>query len=381
MNRHSKRNAMRSYFVVFICLLIAPVVGLPFYGREDTYRADTVRASFRSSPEPAGKKPTQTVRQREDFSGAGEITAPGQTPDVGKPDLLVSWACQRTHWEESPDAMYTRGIAKNASSTRLSDVVVEVTFIGPEGDPLGTGKARLDDAHLSPGQTSTFFAFLPADGQTATCSLAFRSQDGPLRAVRAGALEPDAANPFVGRWIGPNGTVAMDFFRDGTTFVVSDQGVALGGGSYTVVDPNSVELSLTMPPEGVMTGYLYWHDRWRALGGRTDWGYAPSRDALVLLTPEEQIYFTRGAVPAIRELTAEVSEELVLEAQKRLKEEGFDPGPLDGILGAATRAALNDFQSSRKLKQTQELDEATVRALGLAWPKRHPPEKSPGEAQ
>lgn len=372
---------MKSYFVVLICLLIALVVGPSFHGMEDTYGADTARPSLRTSPEPAGKEPMPTLRQREDFSGAVEITAPGQTPETTEPDLLVSWACQRTHREGSPETLYTRGIAKNASSVHLSDVVVEVTFIGPEGNALGTGKARLDDDFLSPGQTSTFFAFLPARGQTATCSVAFSSKDGPLRAVRASALEPDAADPFVGRWIGPNGTLATDLFRDGTAFVITDQGVALGGGRYTVVDPSWVELSLTMPPEGVVTGYLYWHDRWRALGGRTDWRYAPSRDALLLLTPEEQLYFTRGVVPKIGVLTTEVSEEMVLEAQKRLKEEGFDPGPLDGILGAATRAALNDFQSSRKLKQTQELDDATVRALGLAWPKRQPPEKRPSEAQ
>ncbi len=372
---------MKSCFIVLISLLMAPVIALPFHGNDDTDRPGTVMASFLASPESMSTRTTKTVTERKDFSGTQAMISPGQTADIAEPDLLVSWACQRTHWEDSPDAMYARGIAKNASSMRLSDVVVEVTFIGPQEKALGTGKARIDDTDLSPGQASTFFVFWPAKGQTARCSLAFRNDEGPLRAVRASALQPDAANPFVGRWVGPNGTVAMDLFRDETAFVVTDQGVPLGGGRYTVVDSNRVKLSLAMPPEGVVTGYLYWHDRWRALAGRTEWHHAPSRDALLLLTPEEPIFFTRGLVPTVGELTADATDELVLEAQKRLKEEGFDPGPLDGILGSATRAALNDFQMSRNLKQTQEIDQPTARALGLPWPERQVPEKSPGEAR
>lgn len=372
---------MRSYFVVFLFLCAASAVALQVYGRDDTDGAHTVTASFGSSWEPPDKGPMQTVRQRANFSDAVETTAPGRTPDTGKPDLLVSWNCQRTHWEESPNAIYIRGIVKNASSTKLSDVVAEGTFIGPEGDPLGTGEAVLKDPDLSPGQTSTFFVFLPAEGQKAKCSLAFRSRNGPLRAVRASALDADTAYPFVGRWITSKGTVAMDFFRDGTVFMVADQGVVLGAGSYRVSGPNWLELSLSIPPEGVVTAYLYWHDRWRALRGRTNWRYAPSLDTLSLLTLEEQISLTRQGAPGISKLTAEVNEEMVLKAQKRLKEEGFDPGPLDGVLGPTTRAALGAFQSSRKLKQTRELDEATLWALGLAWPKRQPQEKGAGEAR
>lgn len=366
---------MKSYFVLFFFLFVASVVGPHADG------ADKVRASFLRSREPRGKGPIQTVRQREGFSHEVEIMPSDRIPDTVKPDLLVSWGCQRTHWGDSPNTMYMRGIAKNASSTQLSDVVAEVTFIGPEGDPLDTGEAMLDDADLSPGQTSTFFVFVPADGQRARCSVSFRSRDGPLTAVGGSALETDAAYPLVGRWIGPNGTVAMDFFRDGTAFMVTDQGVALGAGSYRVIDPNGVELSLFMPPEGVVTGYLYWHDRWRAVGGKTNWRYTPSRDALSLLTLGEPIVLIREVVSRIGESTVEVSEEMVLQVQKRLKEEGFDPGPLDGVLGATTRAALGAFQSSRKLKQTRELDGVTVWALGLAWPKRHPQEKRPGEVQ
>jgi Putative peptidoglycan binding domain len=51
------------------------------------------------------------------------------------------------------------------------------------------------------------------------------------------------------------------------------------------------------------------------------------------------------------------------QAQDRLKAAGFDPGPLDGVLGQRTREALRRFQASRGLPTTGQLDEATRQLL------------------
>ena len=365
---------MRGRFVLIPFLLAGSVIG----------PCADVTAVFLTSPESRDTAPIQTMRQPEEFSDDAQVAPSNQTSDIGTPDLLVSWVCQGTHWGESPNAAYTRGIVKNVSLTELTDIVAEVVFIRSQGDLLGMEEAMLDDADLPPGKISSFFVFLPADGQTTRCSVSFRNSTGPLTAVRATALKADTAYPFVGRWIGSNGKVALDFFRDGTAFMVTDQGIALGAGSYRVSDPGWVELSLSIPPEGMEPGYLYWHDQWRALSGTTKWRYVPSRDMLSLLTSEEQIFLTRGLAPGIAgisESSREASADIVLEVQKRLKKEGLDPGPLDGIFGDATRAALGAFQDSRKLKQTRELDEATLSALGLARPKRDLEKKRPGEAR
>jgi Putative peptidoglycan binding domain len=60
------------------------------------------------------------------------------------------------------------------------------------------------------------------------------------------------------------------------------------------------------------------------------------------------------------------------QAQDRLKEVGFDPGPLDGVLGPRTREALRRYQASQGLPATGALDEATRQAL---LPSERPPER------
>ena len=64
------------------------------------------------------------------------------------------------------------------------------------------------------------------------------------------------------------------------------------------------------------------------------------------------------------------------QAQDRLKAVGFDPGPLDGVLGPRTREALRRYQASQGLPATGVLDEATRQALLLS---EHSPER--GEAR
>ena len=56
---------------------------------------------------------------------------------------------------------------------------------------------------------------------------------------------------------------------------------------------------------------------------------------------------------------------LVRQAQERLMSEGFDPGPVDGVLSWETRQALKDFQELKRLQLTGRLDAPTVAALGL----------------
>jgi len=55
----------------------------------------------------------------------------------------------------------------------------------------------------------------------------------------------------------------------------------------------------------------------------------------------------------------------LLNAQKALKTEGYDPGPADGIMGARTKEALGLYQTDKGLPVTGELDEATLEKLGI----------------
>jgi hypothetical protein len=46
-------------------------------------------------------------------------------------------------------------------------------------------------------------------------------------------------------------------------------------------------------------------------------------------------------------------------AQKALQDKGFDPGPIDGVMGPRTSAAVRDFQQKENLTVTGRLDTET----------------------
>jgi peptidoglycan hydrolase-like protein with peptidoglycan-binding domain len=49
----------------------------------------------------------------------------------------------------------------------------------------------------------------------------------------------------------------------------------------------------------------------------------------------------------------------ITQVQERLKAAGFDPGPIDGILGPRLKGALHQYQTARGLRVTGVLDEET----------------------
>jgi peptidoglycan hydrolase-like protein with peptidoglycan-binding domain len=55
----------------------------------------------------------------------------------------------------------------------------------------------------------------------------------------------------------------------------------------------------------------------------------------------------------------------VRQAQEALKNQGHDPGPIDGVMGSQTRQALREFQSKNGLKQTGTLDAETKQKLNI----------------
>jgi peptidoglycan hydrolase-like protein with peptidoglycan-binding domain len=63
--------------------------------------------------------------------------------------------------------------------------------------------------------------------------------------------------------------------------------------------------------------------------------------------------------------TATARQPFVLEAQRALRDLGYDPGPIDGIFGPRTRAALEKYQTSEKLPATGVLDGPTLERLDV----------------
>jgi hypothetical protein len=55
----------------------------------------------------------------------------------------------------------------------------------------------------------------------------------------------------------------------------------------------------------------------------------------------------------------------IREAQQALKEKGYDPGPIDGVMGTRTKEAIKSFQNASNLQVTGSLDARTAQELGL----------------
>lgn len=60
---------------------------------------------------------------------------------------------------------------------------------------------------------------------------------------------------------------------------------------------------------------------------------------------------------------APVSGDDVREVQQTLRDKGYYPGPIDGILGSRTRAAIRQYQKDENLPVTGQLDADTARKV------------------
>lgn len=58
--------------------------------------------------------------------------------------------------------------------------------------------------------------------------------------------------------------------------------------------------------------------------------------------------------------------EQVKSLQKALQEKGKDPGPIDGVMGPRTQAALREFQKDQSLPETGRADAKTLEKLGVS---------------
>ena len=63
---------------------------------------------------------------------------------------------------------------------------------------------------------------------------------------------------------------------------------------------------------------------------------------------------------------AQLSRDEIMRAQQALDQKGFQVGKADGIVGQRTKQALNKFQQKQGLKQTGQLDQPTLSALGIS---------------
>jgi peptidoglycan hydrolase-like protein with peptidoglycan-binding domain len=70
-----------------------------------------------------------------------------------------------------------------------------------------------------------------------------------------------------------------------------------------------------------------------------------------------------GAQEAQSTPASGLSHDRITQLQVALNQDGFDPGQADGVFGPKTRAAVQQFQTSRGLPATGQPDQQTLSAL------------------
>jgi N-acetylmuramoyl-L-alanine amidase len=58
-------------------------------------------------------------------------------------------------------------------------------------------------------------------------------------------------------------------------------------------------------------------------------------------------------------------DQVVANVQTALQEQGYYHGPINGVLGSDTRAAIANYQRDHGLYTTSAIDESTLAALGM----------------
>jgi len=71
---------------------------------------------------------------------------------------------------------------------------------------------------------------------------------------------------------------------------------------------------------------------------------------------------------AVEQASADRFTDYITQIQEKLRELGFDAGPVNGDFGAKTQAALAQFQLSRTIPASGQLDDETLNALGVQRP-------------
>lgn len=168
----------------------------------------------------------------------------------------------------------------------------------------------------------------------------------------------------------PAGVVALRVGADGSEFFV-EQGDAIATGPAAVrtsVGANHLFARKAGPGRGAVSDNLK-HAFVQGMP-RAFRDTLPARLAMVKAghprptpAPDYNPADAQGWLRSAPELQVCVVSDAVRAAQQMLDKHGLDVGPIDGILGPRTRAALRSFQQQQQLTQSGELDAGTLRAL------------------
>ncbi len=120
------------------------------------------------------------------------------------------------------------------------------------------------------------------------------------------------------------------------------------------------------------------HGQLKKIGVRTDDGVITLSGEVASIEVCAQASEIARDVPGVRVVKNELTYDLarpapdrpsrtgrVMATQQALKARGFNPGPIDGVMGPGTASALRDYQKSENIAITGQMDADTATKLGM----------------
>lgn len=231
-----------------------------------------------------------------------------------------------------------------------------------------TGKSLLRLARAHVGETYVLGAKVPKGNPewrgpwdcAEFASWCVYQSTGKLFGCKPKLQGPDVADAYTGWWMEDakrlrvTVSIAEAVATPGAFLLRAPEGGAIGHVVISAGDGGTVEAHSTR--RGVIEGRVdgrRWHTGVLVPGiavEMRDDPVPPKRPSLVLRVKKP---FMRG--------------ELVKDVQRRLRKKGFHSGPIDGIYGPQTAAAVQAFQLAKGMLVDGEVGRGTAKQLGVDW--------------
>jgi hypothetical protein len=182
---------------------------------------------------------------------------------------------------------------------------------------------------------------------------------GTLFGCRPKSQGPDVADAYTGFWmedakkLGALVSIGEATATAGTFLLRAPEGGATGHVVLSTGDGGTIEAHSTK--RGVIEG--------KVDGRRWHTGVVVPGIDVKLRQPEPP----KQPALVLRVRTPLMKGELVKDVQRRLEKLGFHSGPIDGVYGPQTAAAVQAFQESRRLLVDGEVGAGTAKVLGVKW--------------
>lgn len=200
----------------------------------------------------------------------------------------------------------------------------------------------------------------------------------PPSAPVGGGLNPVAGGPFpIGR-PAPVNPIGSDTY-DGGYLPESDRGIVFGYPPASGIEPigGGAAVVLRKGSKGELVAKL--QNKLKDAGfdpGAADGVFGPKTEAAVRAFQQQKGLAVDGVVGpqtlgaldvalAHRTVKNGSSGQEVRMLQEKLKQAGFDPGPVDGVFGPKTQAAVQDFQRKKELEADGIVGPKTWGRLGV----------------